>query len=100
MRLASGELAGLAAGEFAEVQPVEPALGGRCRNAPAGAEGARGEGDVVANGKMRKEPVVLEDQADGALLGRHEDVGAGVVEGLPVERDSSFGQPDEARQHA
>ena len=69
LRLPSRELGRRPAGEVAEPQAREPRdrLGAGLR--PRGAGRPRSEGDVVAHVEVREEPVVLEDDTDGALLG-------------------------------
>ena len=52
--------------------------------------------DVLADGQVREERVVLEDEADPAALRRHEDAPLGVEPGLLVAADRAGGRLDEA----
>ena len=54
---------------------------------PADSAGARGEGDIVEHAHVRKEPVVLEHETDGALSRLQELAGSRVVDHLTVEQN-------------
>ena len=54
---------------------------------PADSAGARGEGDIVEHAHVRKEPIVLEHEPDGALRRLEELAGSRVVDHLAVEQD-------------
>jgi hypothetical protein len=80
LRLAARELGGTSVGEVAQAEACEPPgrLGPRRRPpAPGDATGVR---HVVPHGQVREEAVVLEDDADAALLDGDQDPGVGVVE--------------------
>ena len=58
------------------------------------------EGDVFINGHIRPERVVLEQEANLALVGRHVDALQAVEhDGVP-DRDASFGRRFQTRNHA
>src|SRR5581483_2627314 len=57
---------------------------------------AAAEGDVLLDGHVREEGVVLEDQPDSAPLGRQVDAPRGVEQRLAAERDPPRARADEA----
>ena len=79
LALAARELARARLREVGEAEALEHLLDA----CPAGV------GDVLLDGHVREEGVLLEDEADPALLGRAVDHGGGVEEDAPVERDGS-----------
>ena len=51
--------------------------------------------DVLADGEVREERVVLEDEADPTVLRPHEDASVGIEPGLLVAADRAGGRLDE-----
>ena len=85
--LAAGERPGLGAGVRRRGRTARATRGARSRALGlVVAAGAEAEGDVVERGEPGEQQVVLEHDADGALGGRDERVGGGVVEHGAVER--------------
>ena len=99
--LAAGELAGSVFGVIAEADSTEPI---QCRLpglAPRRSSGAQTERDVLHGREVRKQEVVLEDDADRSLLGGHEPLPGGVVERDAVDDHEAVvdgQQPGEAAQ--
>jgi hypothetical protein len=92
--LAAGELAGVAAGEIGEAEAIEEF--GDAAAAFETGEGLRAEGEVLAQGHVGEEGVVLEDVTAGAALGREVDAGFGVKEDAIAEDDAAAVRGDEA----
>ena len=65
-----------------------------------GGAAARAVGDVLRDGHVRKQRVVLEDEADATVLGRKVDPRRRVEQHLPVERDAAALGPSETRDRA
>src|SRR5581483_5689881 len=59
------------AGVAREAEPVEPVASRRGRFGARTASRPQAEGDVVEHAEVREQQVVLEDETDRALLGRH-----------------------------
>ena len=78
--LSPGELGGARGGEVADAEALE--VGVRLVTAR--------ELDVLANGQVREERVVLEEEADGALVYRSVDPARRVEPGLPADLDPPF----------
>ena len=96
--LTSGDLVRLAGGQLDQVEALEPGRGPHARLASGGTPGAGREGDVVEDVEVGKEAVVLEDEPDGAALGRDEGVRGGIVEHLGAEADAARGDGGQAAQ--
>ena len=91
--LAAGELRRAAAGEAAHLHHVERALHLRLDLGLGQLAHLEREGEVLADGHVRKERVVLEHHADAALVRRD------VVDRPAVEADLAVGRGLEAGEH-
>ena len=89
LSLPAGDLVGAPGSKLAQVESLQPRVGGRSSRPAAGALDPGGVGDVVANVQVREQAVVLEDQAHRAAFGGHERVGRGVVQDEPAEADGA-----------
>ena len=84
--LAAGELPRPATGQLPDPEPVEPAAGGVLRLAASDPPGARPEGNVGEGSEVGEEQLLLEDQADPAVLRRSGQ------QWLAVERRGALGR--------
>jgi hypothetical protein len=89
LALAAGELVGTCLRELGDAEPVEH----------FGDVRAARVSDVLLHAHVREEGVLLEDEADAALLGRPVDPGLGVEEHRAVERHPPALGPDEPGHH-
>src|SRR5438067_12990870 len=83
---------------FAAVEPyaLQPTHGLLPHVAAPGAPRLEPVRDVVDGRQVGEEQVVLEDDADGSVLGRQVHAGFGIVEHGPVEFDASGGDGAQA----
>ena len=68
-----------------ETDPPQRPQGGRIGRGRSLA--AQAEADILAHRKMRKQGIVLEDEADAAMLGLDETIGVGDVS--PFQQDAT-----------
>ena len=92
--LAARQLARQALAEAAELDDVEEARDAGLDLGPAHAAGAQAVSHVFHHGHVREERVVLEDDADVALVGRQ------MIDRRAVDPHASGGLANEARDHA
>ncbi len=93
LRLAAGEVAWHRARLVSEARPFEPAVRDLLCFGPV--LRLQSEGHVVEHVQMRKQHVVLEQQAHVALLGGHACPLGGILEDLTVQLDTTdnFNEP-------
>jgi hypothetical protein len=89
--LAARQLPRVSGGEVRDPEALEQ----RLDRTPGGSEG-----DVAAHAEMREERVVLEDEADAAMLGRQREAEGAVEPGFAVERDAAAARLGETRDDA
>ena len=94
--LPAGELVGGTRGQRLEPEPRDPLGGVRPRPGLRAAGRAEAERDVVEDGEVREQPVLLEHDTDLTPRGRDEQVGGGVVDDHVVEPQAAAGQRSEA----
>ena len=92
--LAAGELTRQALAKAAELDDVEEARDPGQDVRPPHAAGAQPIGHVLRHGHVREQRIVLEDDADVALISRQ------MVDGGAVDPDTPRGLADEARDDA
>ena len=85
--LPAGQLARLAFGVVGQPESNQPIMGNRVSRAAFNAVTPRRESNVVADGQVRKQAVILEEQPDRSSFRRHKDAHFDVDEHQIVEPD-------------
>jgi hypothetical protein len=81
---------------LAKTQAIEPGAGAGTRLVGRDTAGAQTESHILERGQMRKQQVILEDDADRAAFRREMDTAPHVLEDDPIELDASSIQRDES----